>query len=367
MAILSSENTKQAFNQWLDDIRRLVFATRPYRRRICVLDIDLLIADPSSVSDQVLARFKLSRPGDLQTLSSIMGKVSGTISIDPGAQIIAEWLLLKNTEAMALAAELRAMIANPSLSKIEPFDLADESLSHAANVSDDVTRLLDVVQRSLIEADEARNETYLVQTEKEELAAQNDETAKENHALVEEKTALAEEARLLRESMNFLLGDFEKAEGARQRLEKELASQAAEIGELSEQRNILKGRVAELDNEVSDLKKQHRQSANELKNRIAEIAQERDELFAEKTALVEKNWFLADELEHATADLDMATRDKNQLRHQQDALRDEIAALHQSTSWRITAPLRKIRLGLSRLAPARSAQETHAHPTDEQG
>ncbi|MBM1219856.1 hypothetical protein JQU17_06570 [Ponticoccus sp. SC2-23] len=367
MALTSGADTKQAFGRWLDDIRKLISACRPYRRRICVLDIDPLIADPSSVPDQVLASFELSRPGDLQSLSSILGKVSGTVSIVPGAQIIAEWLLLKNPEAMALAAELRAMIANPPTSKIDTFDLADESLSHAANLSEDVTRLLDVVQRSLIEADEARNETDLVQAGKEELAAQNDEIAKEKHALLEETTALAEESRLLRESMNFILGDLEKAEGAQQRLEKKFASQAAQIGELSSQRDTLKGRVAELDIEVSDLKKQHRQSANELKKRIAEIAQERDELFAEKTALVEKGRFLADELEHVTADLDRATREKSQLQHQQDVLREEISALHQSTSWRITAPLRKVRLGLSRLAPARGQQETRVHPAGEQG
>lgn len=263
LAALISAGTdpEGAFGVWMERLTDLLRACRPHRRRICCVDMTVLTGDPAATAANIRARFGLDDSVDATAMAAAAGRMMQGPDIDPGSRIMADWLVDRHPEALALDAEVQAMIALKPKPGPAPLEMAGAALA--------------------------------------------------------DRAALAEEVPLLRTSLDRLLADLDEATQAKARAQDKAEGMAARIAALGGERERLESAIAERDRQLSA----ERAGRAEAETRGIRLK--------EKTARL-------------NARIGELERDRT-------ALRDEVAALHRSTSWRLTAPLRGLRMGLARI------------------
>ena len=285
---LESASCTEAMGVWKAETKDLVLATRRLRRRLIMVDARALLQEDADVLDALTF--------DLRTAGS---------AIEPPALpdvvhlVVAKTLLARDLEASKLVEELEALRSGPE----EALPL-QEHVEQARKTSHQL-------QSARAEATNMSEEISLL---RENIALQADISKSEQENI----QSLTTEIDLLRENIVLQLSAAEKSQSQYAQLEADctaLRKATADRYALKAETDTLKQRLAKL------------QESNARHEAALDQIQRQDN----------------EALQAAHAHVDRLERELSSAQTEVDELRRELTAVYDSTSWRVTGPMRAVR------------------------
>ncbi len=287
----------KALAVWSEQAAALLALHRSSRRRVHLVEIRAALQDPA-----ILPVRPVSMPSPPSDDSD---------GPDPVFLVLAQHCLERDGRAQALAAEMAAAMAGSDMDGI------------------DLETAFSAYRTTRKRADRSERETARLEQEIRLLKAQN--------------RAAQEEMEALSHSRIKLRSDWEAAQREVELLQKQISAMREELALLEREREQLHQRLFQLD-----------QGMESQEQQIAKLEGERDRL---KRRLAGKDGVLTAaerQIEALRQELDGMFRVNAQLRerkaalaHRSDMLETQIRDMENSRSWRLTAPLRRIRRLLS--------------------
>ncbi|PQO22123.1 hypothetical protein C2I36_14725 [Rhodobacteraceae bacterium WD3A24] len=345
-ALQAGAAPEAALDAWREGCEALLRVCRKARRRVVMVDAGMLASRPETVAEALGARLGVHL-GPAETVQ--MGHGSEVSHVHAA---IAATLLANDSRALELADEFEAMLLGPVTPRTLGRDGISAAAREAAALAEESDLLRENLQQMHADAERLLGEKTELEANLEALRQERDRASGElsearqkldaadaaraglearleeqrasaedaSRKAAQEVSSLTEERDLLRENLQQMLGETERLLGEKTELEGRVESLNSELGD----RHLLKAQLDAVGRQLEEAREVQRLRESVLGAEILQMAaQARQERAA-----------LAEERDRLTADL--------------QAARDEIMRLRESTSWKVTAPLRAARQGLSR-------------------